>query len=118
MIARNTAMILRISKTFQRKPQTDSPGVVTIIDNTTTIYAFPGGSTSLSNLVPFTIPIGAFSVSGAWKITTGVNLSAVCGLATVIASVSAGWRYGTVWILLGGTWNDSGSWHDSAVWID
>lgn len=59
-------------------PTSTSPGVVTIIDNATTIYAFPGGATSLSNLVPFTIPVGAVSVSGAWKVTTGANLSVVC----------------------------------------
>ena len=59
-------------------PTTVSPGVVTIIDNATTIYAFPGGASSLSNLVPFTIPIGAKSTSGAWKVTTGTGLSVVC----------------------------------------
>lgn len=59
-------------------PTSTSPGVVTIKDNTTTIYAFPGGSSSLSNLVPFSIPIGAVSTTGAWKITTGANLTAVC----------------------------------------
>ena len=59
-------------------PTSTSPGVLTVKDNTTTIYAFPGGSSSTSNLVPFTIPIGAKSVSGAWKITTGAGLSVVC----------------------------------------
>ena len=59
-------------------PTTVSPGVVTILDNSTTIYGFPGGSSSLSNLVPFSIPIGALSTSGAWKITTGAGLSVVC----------------------------------------
>lgn len=59
-------------------PTSTSPGVVTIYDNSTTVYAFPGGSSSLSNLVPFTIPVGAVSVSGAWKITTGASLSVVC----------------------------------------
>ena len=59
-------------------PTSTSPGVVTILDNSTAIYSFPGGSTSLSNLVPFTIPVGAKSTSGAWKITTGASLSVVC----------------------------------------
>jgi hypothetical protein len=59
-------------------PTSTSPGVVTIKDNSTTIYAFPGGSSSISNLVPFTIPVGAKSVSGAWTVTTGANLTAVC----------------------------------------
>ena len=59
-------------------PTSTSPGVVTIKDSSTTVYAFPGGSSSLSNLVPFTIPVGAKSVSGAWTVTTGASLSAVC----------------------------------------
>ena len=59
-------------------PTTTSPGVVTIADNATAIAAFPGGASSLSNLVPFTIPVGAVSVSGAWKVTTGAGLSVVC----------------------------------------
>lgn len=59
-------------------PTSTSPGVVTIIDNASTIYAFPGGASSISNLVPFAIPVGSKSVSGAWKVTTGANLSAVC----------------------------------------
>ncbi|MGO9304051.1 MAG: hypothetical protein ACLP3R_10165, partial [Candidatus Korobacteraceae bacterium] len=56
-------------------PTSTSPGVFTITDNATAIYSFPGGASSLSNLVPFTIPVGANSVSGAWKITTGAGLS-------------------------------------------
>jgi hypothetical protein len=59
-------------------PTTVSPGVFTITDNATAIYSFPGGASSLSNLVPWTIPIGAKSVSGAWKVTTGAGLSIVC----------------------------------------
>lgn len=59
-------------------PGTTSPGVVTILDNATTIVAFPGGASSVSNLVPFTIPMAAVSVSGAWKITTGANVTVVC----------------------------------------
>lgn len=58
-------------------PTTTSPGVVTILDNATTWGSFPGGATSTSNLVPFTIPVNSVSVSGAWKITTGANISCV-----------------------------------------
>jgi hypothetical protein len=58
-------------------PTTVSPGVVTIFDNATTIVAFPGGTNSLSNLVPFVIPVGIVSSSGAWKITTGAGVSCV-----------------------------------------
>lgn len=59
-------------------PGSTSPGVVTILDNATAVVSFAGGSSSVSNLVPFTIPIGAVSVSGAWKITTGANITVVC----------------------------------------
>lgn len=59
-------------------PGTTSPGVVTVLDNATAIVSFAGGASSVSNLVPFTIPVGAVSVSGAWKITTGANVTVVC----------------------------------------
>jgi hypothetical protein len=53
-------------------------GVVTILDNATTIGTFAGGgTTALPSLVPFMIPVGLFSVSGAWKITTGASVTAV-----------------------------------------
>jgi hypothetical protein len=59
-------------------PATAGCGVVTILDNATTIVAFPGGgTTALSNLIPFIIPVGITSTSGAWKITTGANVSCV-----------------------------------------
>ncbi len=56
-------------------PTSVSPGVVTILDNAISINVFAGGANSLSNLVPFFIPIGLYSVSGAWKVTTGAALS-------------------------------------------
>jgi hypothetical protein len=55
-------------------PQTTTPGVVTVLDNATAVISFPGGASSVSNLVPFTISVGAISTSGAWKITTGSNV--------------------------------------------
>lgn len=59
-------------------PGTAGCGVVTILDNATTIGTFAGGgTTALPSLVPFLIPVGLFSVSGAWKITTGANVTAV-----------------------------------------
>ncbi len=58
-------------------PVTTSPGVVTILDNATPVVSFAGGSSSLSNLMPFIIPVGIVSVSGAWKITTGADISCV-----------------------------------------
>lgn len=59
-------------------PATTSPGAVSIKDGTGgAITIFTGGGTSVSNLVPFMVPIGAFSTSGAWKVTTGSNVSAI-----------------------------------------
>lgn len=63
-------------------PTTTTPGVVTVFDNAsaagTNAIAFPGGASSVSNLVPFAIPVGAFSTAGAWKVTTGANLVVTC----------------------------------------
>lgn len=63
-------------------PTSTSPGVVTVFDNTnaagTSAILFPGGSTSLSNLAPISIPVGAVSTAGAWKVTTGSAISVVC----------------------------------------
>lgn len=58
-------------------PATTSPGNVLLLDNATSITVFTGGATSVSNLVPFFIPLGMFSVSGAWKLTTGSNVSCI-----------------------------------------
>lgn len=58
-------------------PATTSPGNVIILDNATSITIFTGGASSVSNLVPFMVPLGMKSVSGAWKITTGANVSCI-----------------------------------------
>jgi hypothetical protein len=58
-------------------PATTSPGNVLLLDNATSITVFTGGATSVSNLAPFYIPLGIISVSGAWKITTGSNVSCI-----------------------------------------
>jgi len=58
-------------------PATTSPGNVLLLDNATSITVFTGGATSVSNLVPFFIPLGMISVSGAWKVTTGSNVSVI-----------------------------------------
>lgn len=58
-------------------PATTSPGNVLLLDNATSITVFAGGASSVSNLVPFVIPLGMKSVSGAWKITTGANVSCI-----------------------------------------
>jgi hypothetical protein len=58
-------------------PATTSPGNVLLLDNATSITVFTGGASSVSNLVPFFIPLGLKSVSGAWKVTTGANVSVI-----------------------------------------
>lgn len=58
-------------------PATTSPGNVIILDNAVSITVFVGGASSVGTLVPFFIPIGAYSVSGAWKVTTGASVSVV-----------------------------------------
>jgi hypothetical protein len=54
-------------------PATTSPGAVTLLDGSTSIPVFVGGT--VANLVPFTIALGAKSQSGPWKVTTGANVS-------------------------------------------
>jgi hypothetical protein len=58
-------------------PATTSPGNVLLLDNATSITIFAGGASSVATLHPFTVDLGMFSVSGAWKITTGSNVSAI-----------------------------------------
>ena len=78
-------------------PTTTAAGTVIIYDNSTAIFTFTTGT--LSNLVPFTIPVGAVSVSGAWKVTTGANETAdlcrevplTCG--SFLSSSRRGLRY-------------------------
>jgi hypothetical protein len=45
-------------------PATTSPGAIALLDNATSITVFTGGASSVSNLVPFFIPLGMISVSG------------------------------------------------------
>lgn len=63
-------------------PTSTSPGVVTVFDSTNTAansaVLFAGGATSTSNLTPIAVPVGAKSINGAWKATTGANVSVVC----------------------------------------
>lgn len=56
------------------QPTTTGAGTCTILDNATVIYTFTTGT--LSDLRPIVVPVNAFSVSGAWKITTGANITA------------------------------------------
>jgi hypothetical protein len=62
-------------------PATTSPGAVAVKDgNGSDITVFAGGATSVSNLVPFFIPLGAKTINATtpgWKVTTGANVSVV-----------------------------------------
>jgi hypothetical protein len=58
-------------------PATTSPGAVALLDGATSMTVFTGGASSVSNLVPFYIPLGMVSQTGAWKVTTGANVSVI-----------------------------------------
>jgi hypothetical protein len=60
-------------------PATTSPGAVSIKDGSgSSITVFAGGASSVSDLKPFFVYLGdARSLSGAWKVTTGANVSVV-----------------------------------------
>jgi hypothetical protein len=58
-------------------PASTSPGTIALLDGATSITVFTGGASSVTNLVPFFIPLGMISVNGAWKITTGANVSCI-----------------------------------------
>ena len=58
-------------------PATTSPGNVLLLDNATSITVFTGGATSVSSLTPIVVDLNMTSVSGAWKVTTGANVSVI-----------------------------------------
>ncbi len=58
-------------------PANTSPANVLLLDGAISITVFAGGATSVSNLVPFFIPLGMKSVTGAWKVTTGASVSVI-----------------------------------------
>lgn len=58
-------------------PASVSPGVVTLLDNATSINILPGGTNSLTELKPIVVDLDMFSVSGAFKITTGASVSVI-----------------------------------------
>lgn len=53
-------------------PEATGAGTVSLLDNATSVNIFVSGT--LSNLVPFYIPMGCASKNGAWKITTGASV--------------------------------------------
>jgi len=62
-------------------PSSTSPSAITIKDGSNTaITVFAGGATSVSNLVPFFIPLGLVSTSGGWQLTTGASGATAIGI--------------------------------------
>lgn len=60
-------------------PATTAAGAVSIKDGSgTAISVFAGGgTTALTTLIPFFVPLGIKSTDGAWKVTTGSNVSVI-----------------------------------------
>lgn len=59
-------------------PVTTSPGTVSIKDGAgTAMTIFTGGADSVSNLVPFFVPINAVASGAGWSVTTGTNVSVI-----------------------------------------
>ena len=59
-------------------PTTTSTGAVALKDGSGTAFnIFDGGATSVSNLAPITVLLGARSMVGAWQVTTGANVRAL-----------------------------------------
>jgi hypothetical protein len=56
-------------------PATTSPGAITLIDGGTSFTVFTGGT--VSDIRPFHISLMMYSKNGAWKVTTGSNVSVV-----------------------------------------
>lgn len=56
-------------------PGTTGPGLVTLIDGSTSIPIMVTGGTT--TLVPIVVELGLYSVTGAWSITTGSNVSVI-----------------------------------------
>lgn len=60
-------------------PGTTTAGAVSIKDGSgSAISIFAGGgTTALTTLIPFFVPLGIKSTAGAWKVTTGANVTAI-----------------------------------------
>jgi hypothetical protein len=56
------------------QPTSTTVGSVTVKDNATTVYTYPGGTVG-ADLKPFTVPFESSSKSGAWKISTGAGVT-------------------------------------------
>lgn len=59
-------------------PGTTSPGNVLIQDGGgSEITVFAGGASSVADLSPIVVTIGARSTAGVWAVTTGANVTAI-----------------------------------------
>ena len=60
-------------------PGTTAAGAVSVKDGALTAFTIfaGGGTTALTSLIPFFVPIGAKSVNNGWQVTTGANVTAV-----------------------------------------
>jgi hypothetical protein len=56
------------------RPATTSPGLVTILDGSTSIPIMVAGTTTIA---PIVVELNMYSVSGAWSVTTGTNVSVI-----------------------------------------
>lgn len=56
-------------------PATTGPGLVTIIDGSTSIPVMVTGGTT--TLVPIVVELNMYSQSGVWSVTTGSNVSVI-----------------------------------------
>jgi hypothetical protein len=57
------------------QPAATTAGTTTILDNATVIFTYTAGT--LTDLKPIVVEIGAYSTTGAWKITTGASMAAL-----------------------------------------
>lgn len=57
------------------QPSTIAPGSVVLKDGETTVYTYPGSADYPVGLPPFHVLLDLDSISGAWNITTGANVS-------------------------------------------
>ncbi|MEA3002173.1 MAG: hypothetical protein QOH81_961 [Sphingomonadales bacterium] len=60
-------------------PAAAAAGAVSVRDGAGAAVAIfaGGGTTALPTLAPFTVFLGMKSIGGAWKVTTGANVSAI-----------------------------------------
>ena len=56
------------------RPATTSPGLVTILDGSTSIPIMVAGTTTIE---PIVVELNMYSASGAWSVTTGTNVSVI-----------------------------------------